>query len=246
MLRNRILQISIVILSFLFCLTSKAEIRNDSIKSFQIDISVDDKTSNNEIKKIVLKQLINCSGDSLKLSDIKSVKCRGTYSIEGLGLSKIYKIELSYSLPNVWHYSLALIVDNHHKGYLVNLDLIELIKLKKESDNYYFSGRYKNRHRYGVFRIFKFSDNIMCQIFESADPVSNYSLDCESYENDDLKLQNIDLNNDGYLDLKFTGIKNFYCKGFEQYGRDERKPIKKEKISITYYYNSVNQNWQKR
>jgi hypothetical protein len=86
----------------------------------------------------------------------------------------------------------------------------------------------------------------MYQIFESADPVSNYSLNCESYENDDLKLQNIDLNNDGYLDLKFTGIKNFYCNGFEQYGRDERKPIKKEKISITYYYNSINQNWQKK
>jgi hypothetical protein len=246
MSRNRVLQINIVILSCLFCITSKAEIRNDSIKSFRIDISVDNKTSNNEIKKIVLKQLINCSGDSLELSDIKSVKCKGIYSIEGLGLSKIYKINLSYRLPNVWHYSLALIVDSYHNGYLVNLDLIELIKLRQDSRNYYFSGRYKNRSRYGVFKIFRFSNNIMYQIFESADAVSNYSFDCESYENGDLKLQNIDLNNDGYLDLKFTGIKNFYCKGFEQYGRDERRPIKKEKISITYYYNSVNQNWQRK
>lgn len=245
MLVNKLAKISVVALVFMFCAAIKAETRNDSIRSFQIKDNIDD-ISNIELKKIIVEQLTKNSGDSLKLTDVESVKCLGKYNVVDLGSSRIYKIKLSYNLPNVWHYFAALIVDSHCNAYLVDLDLIELIKTEKNSSGFYFAGRYKNRYRYGVFRIYRFIKNTMYQVFESEGPVSNYSLDCESYEKDDLRLQNVDLNNDGYLDLKFSGIKNFFCNGLEQYGRDERKPIRKEKISMIFYYDSINQNWLQR
>ncbi|WP_353331696.1 hypothetical protein [Bacteroides sedimenti] len=246
MVVDKFIQMQVLVLAFIFCPKMKAEIRSDSIKSSQINVNVKSGISNSEIKKIVIEQLIKSSGDSLKYTDVESVKYWGKYNLVDLGESRIYKIKLSYSLPNVWHYPLVLIVDSNGNAYLVNLDMIELIKIKGNSNDYYFAGRYKNRYCYGVFKIFGFINNSMYQIFESEEPVSNHSLDCESYKNDNLKLKNIDLNNDGYFDLKFSGIKYSYCDGLEQYGRDERKPIKKEKITIVYYYNSVDKTWQKK
>lgn len=246
MVMDKFIRIVALGLTLIFSSTMKAQIRNDSIKSFQISVNVESGISNSEIKKIVLEQLIKSSGDSLKYTDVVSVKYQGKYNLVDLGESRIYKIKLSYSLPNVWHHHLVLIIDRNSNAYLVNLDMIELIKIKERSNDYYFTGRYKNRYCYGVFKIFRFINNSMYQIFESEEAVSNHSLDCESYKNDDLKLNNVDLNKDGYLDLKFSGIKYIYCEGLEQYGRDERKPIKKEKITIVYYYNSGDKTWQKK
>ena len=219
----------------------------DSIQPIKIDaIFVDKHYPKDKLKIFVTSLVAKRLGDGVSQKDIESVKYWGTINIKNLNKVSIFKIKYSYKLPCIWHYSAVLIIDNtNHNAYLFDLDNIELIKESSDSNAYRFAGRYKNRHLYGTFEIFEFKNNVMYQVFNSEEPVSNYSFDCESYENDDLKLQNVDLNNDSYLDLKFTGIKNFYCNGHEEYGRDERKPIKKEKITIIYYFNKEKLNWER-
>jgi hypothetical protein len=246
---------ALLMLTLFICLSFKGTVKNvylkkndlnDSIRPFRIEKDINPYTPESELRDIIRNRLINVSGDKISLKDIETVKYYSTYKIKDIGATLIFKVKLSYNLPSVWHYSIALIVDSvKHNGYLIDLDVIEPIKIKQESEFFYFAGRYKDRHRYGTFKIFEFKNSIMHEIFESDNEVSNYSNDCISYENDDLKLQNIDLNNDGYLDLKFFGIKNYYCNGYEQYGREERKPIKSEKVSFIYYFDKSKLNWRK-
>lgn len=244
MFLNNFLRISGVFLFFvLFNLQVRSVTQNDTIKSFQTSVNVKSKITNLEIKDLVLTQLIKLSGDHLSLKDINSIKYMGIYNLKGLGKSQIYKIKLSYSLPTVYHYSLALIIDNHCHGFLIALDIVELIKIKAISNEYYFGSRYINRYGYGYFKVFEFNNNYMYQVFESNEAVSNFSYGCTSFENGNLKLQNIDVNKDGYLDLKFTGIKDFYCNGLEQYGREDRKPLRKKRIILIFYYNPKNATW---
>ncbi|MDP4237968.1 MAG: hypothetical protein Q8904_00665 [Bacteroidota bacterium] len=236
MLHNKTI---IIILFGLICFTSKAQ---KEIKSFKINIS--EKLAKSEIRNTVLYQLNKYYADTLNSKEITGIEYLGKYNLENSGKNDIYRISLSYDLPMVWHYSIVLIVDEHNNGYFIELDSVELIKIRKSHNTYYFAGRYKDRNQYGVFKIYKFKNNKVTQVFESNYPVSNYSLDCESYEHGDLKLRNIDINNDGYLGLKFSGIKNYYCNGLEQVGRDERTPIKQEKITINYVYDPIINKWK--
>lgn len=214
---------------------------NNEVKSFQV--SINNNITNIEVKKLVLKELIKESGDNLTLTDIDSVKFIGNFRLKDFSNdSRIYKIKLSYNLPTVYHYNLVLIV-NDNQGYLIPLDTVELVRIQKSSNEYYFAGRYINRNGYGYFKIFKFNNNHMFKIFESHIAISNFSYDCTSFKNGNLQLQNIDVNKDGYLDLKFSGIKYFYCKGLENYGRGDKKPIKQEKITIIFYYNPQDSTW---
>jgi len=238
MLHNK--TIIIILISFV-CFTSKAQTKND-IKPFKINIH--ETLTKGEIKNIILHQLIRYYSDTLNSKDITDIEYLGKYNLQNSGQNDIYKISLNYDLPMVWHYSIVLIVDKNNNGFFIELDSIELIKIRKGDNTCYFAGRYKDRNQYGVFRIYKFKNNKVYQLFESNYPVSNYSFDCESYEQGDLKLSNMDVNNDGYLDLRFTGIKNYYCNGLEQVGRDERAPIKQEKITINYVYDPVRNKWR--
>jgi hypothetical protein len=209
--------------------------------SFKIKETITSKFSAIKLKTIIKNQFTKRENVEIELNDIDSVNYFGTYKLKNAEDVLIYKIQLSYHLPAVWHYSWVLLIDNvNHNGYLVDLDVVEPIKIKQSSNEFYFAGRYKNRYKYGTFKIFNISNGTMYTVFESDEAVSNYSYDCISYENDDLTLQNIDVNKDNYLDLKFTGIKNYYCEGYESYGRDERNPIKSEPISIIYYFEGNN------
>jgi hypothetical protein len=221
----------------------KCEAQVDTTKPFQVNFNINNKTAINKIRKLVLRELIKETGDPLKLNDIALVKLIGECKLEDIGDSWIYKVKMSNDLPADWNYGIVLVINRNHKGYLILLDIVELIRIKQNSNEYYFAGRFINRYGYGNFEIFKFYDNHMDKIFESQVPVTNSSYDCTSYKNGNLQLQNIDVNKDGYLDLKFSGIKYSYCKGLETYGRLDKKPIKQEKISIIFYYNPKDSTW---
>ncbi|MDR3048153.1 MAG: hypothetical protein LBU51_11215 [Bacteroidales bacterium] len=212
----------------------------DSIVSFKVKENIIANVPSIKLKTIIKNQFAAMSGDQITLNDIDSVKYLGTYKLKNVGYVLIFKIQLDH-LPMVWHYSWVLLIDKvNHNGYLVELDVIEPIKIKQNSNEFYFAGRYKNRYQYGTFKIFNINNGTMYTVFESDEAVSNYSYDCISYEHDDLKLHNLDVNRDYYLDLKFMGIKNYYCEGHESYGRDERKPIKSDSISIIYCFEGNN------
>lgn len=65
--------------------------------------------------------------------------------------------------------------------------------------------------------------------------VYNNSADCVSYQNDFLKITNTDINNDGLLDIVFSGNALIYCKGLETgYGKLDRPPQEKIKLNIVF------------
>jgi len=62
-----------------------------------------------------------------------------------------------------------------------------------------------------------------------------------SYKPFMLSFKNIDINNDGLLDINFSGQVASYCKGLEMgYGRNDRKPITLTKINFSFILKSEN------
>ena len=58
-----------------------------------------------------------------------------------------------------------------------------------------------------------------------------------------LVFKNIDVNNDGILDVNFSGEVASYCKGLETgYGRNDRAPIGLSKINFSFVLKSENNN----
>ena len=211
---------------------------DNPVKSFHINERIDLKNYETKLKTIIINYFIAQIGDTLKPHDIDSIRYSGTYNLKNTGEVSIFQIYYNtWYLSSMWQYPMVLLIDKkNHEGYLFELNTVTPIKVRQNDNEFYFAGIYKNRYQYGTFKIFDIRNGVLYNIFASGEAVSNYSLDCISYENDELKFQNIDLNHDGYLDLVFTGIKNYYCEGYESYGREDRAPIKKEKISIIYYY----------
>lgn len=256
MLLNKISYTALGLLLIFVCLSFKTDKTTshsnssndlyDLISPEKISSVISSKCSENELKISVKNILVNHTGDPIKIDDIESAKYWGTLKANNGHIVELFNIKLSYKLPAVYDYFGVLVVDNKElKAYFLFLNSIEPIKIKISDTTSFFAGRYK-RKGYGVFKIFSFNGNRLQSIFTSGDYVSNFSLDCISYENDDLKLENIDLNNDGLLDLRFTGIKNSYCEGLEEgYSREDRKPLKKEKIIIKYYYDEHFSGWKK-
>jgi hypothetical protein len=58
-----------------------------------------------------------------------------------------------------------------------------------------------------------------------------------------LKFNNIDVNGDGLNDLVFSGAALTFCKGLERgYGRNDRNPIRRDKIKIIFLTYKQNDN----
>jgi hypothetical protein len=69
---------------------------------------------------------------------------------------------------------------------------------------------------------------------ENGIPVFNNSIECTSYKPFMLTIKNVDINNDGILDINFSGQMASYCKGLEtEYGRNDRLPISISKINFS-------------
>jgi len=218
----------------------------DSIFPEKINSIIRPNCSEKELKSLVKNILVKHTGDPINIDDIESAKFWGTLKVNNGHNVEIFNIKLSYKLPAVYDYFGVLVIDNTElNSYFLFLNSIEPIKTRNIDSVMFFAGRYK-RKGHGVFKIFSFKDDKLQSIFTTDEYVSNFSLDCTSYENEDLKLENVDLNNDSLLDLRFSGIKNYYCEGLEEgYSREDRKPLKKEKVTILYHYDKYLSNWKK-
>lgn len=74
--------------------------------------------------------------------------------------------------------------------------------------------------------------------------VGNSSFGCISYEPPFIfKMHNNDLNNDGYADMRFTGIINVYCDSIFEGDRGNSTPLKKISADIAFYANPKDNNW---
>lgn len=230
----------------------QAQVSDEYIESYVLTSELT-HTLQLDTQKRILLNVMNMTneqhlGRELVIEDIESISYIGTYKFVGMESDSylIFKVQFdSMNLPGTFgHYTKIFIVNNKaHKLYLIDLDTAEPIKVRETDSIYYFAGRNKGRYCYGTFNIYKFDKDILTLIYQTDEYVSNYSLDCISYENDDLELKNVDTNGDKYLDLKFTGTANYYCIGKENYGREDRKPIKSKSISLIYKYIKEKKTW---
>ncbi len=193
----------------------------------------------------LLKSMLIKSFDELKElkeADIMTVKLVEKKNIKNFGLAKIYKIVLSDKLPEVFPKTNYFIVgERNNLGALFLLDSLVFIKTSNNDLSYLLAGVAKVK-AFGYFKIYNFKvrdsfDEILNTLncCENGLPIFNNSLDCISYSPAQFQFKNIDINHDGLLDIVFSGVVASYCKGLETgYGRGDRKPISKRKITICF------------
>jgi len=245
-MRKAILVTSLLLALLLNCLIVMANSPKEIIDPIKIRSTLNEHSSIKQLKIAFfnISSAVFKDPPIYKLNSIESIKFSKRINVS-IGKIDIFKIKLSDDLPEVYDKNLVLIVDNfRHNAYFLSLDIVEPIKSQNRDTAYYFAGRYK-RKEYGTFKVFDFINYKMKLTFSSPDYVSNDSMECICYANDDLRLQNADENGDGYLDLKFSGIKNYYCIGGENVGRLDRKPLKTRKIKFIYYYDPKHTSWHK-
>jgi len=166
-------------------------------------------------------------------SAISSIAPISELKVHRLGNVEIFRLTFNEYLPAVVKKINYLIVSREaEKAAILFVDTVYPIRISKAKDLYLLSGVnvYKDQGFYCVFDVD--SSKNLNQIFDSSTlsdgqfPVYNSSIDCSSYQPFYLKFTNIDLNNDGVLDVEFSGRENFYCKGLETgIGRLDKKPV---------------------
>jgi hypothetical protein len=155
----------------------------------------------------------------------------------------IYKIKLSDKLPEEYHKDFYVIYNlKDSLGYFVYVDSLVFIKSKITDKCNLIAGTFRRRN-IGHFRVYQLKGNKL-SLWESEKVVYNYTTDCISFENGALDFKNVDLNSDGFLDLEFTGVRNFYCEGLEEGpSRETKSPVKREQVKFTYFFNPKDGRW---
>jgi hypothetical protein len=75
-------------------------------------------------------------------------------------------------------------------------------------------------------------------------PVFLKNSECIQIENGFLEFKNIDIDNNGLLDIVFSGEIDYYCKT-EEYGVDvsKRNPLKKDFVNVKFFYDENHKIW---
>jgi hypothetical protein len=180
----------------------------------------------------------------LEDSDIVSIKLIDSVTIKKYGDVQIYNILLSDNLPRVFSKRNYLVVNAIKKeASLFLLDTLNFIKSSVEDTSVFLGGIEKINDK-GFFILYDFvQHNKFKAVLNSSDskycvnglPVFNNGVDCISYKPFMLTLKNIDINNDGVLDINFSGEIASYCKDLEVgFGRNDRNPLSLKKINFSF------------
>jgi hypothetical protein len=200
--------------------------------------------NDSKFKQALIDSFKNDLGN-IKPDNILSIsKELQSLNIDSFGLCSAYKIILSNDLPSVTPKKMFLLANNTSKKVLlIPFDELQPIKINKKDSFYFLAGTYLVRSK-GYFMIYKYDNvngfkTIFNSLSDSSCPngiaVYNSSLDCVSYQPFMLKFQNIDIDNDGYNDLVFSGKLMSYCEGLETgYGRNDRQPKSITDLSIQF------------
>lgn len=189
--------------------------------------------------------------EGLNDKDIVSFKLLTAVTIKKFGSVQIYSIGLSENLPEVFTKRNYLIVNVDKKqAALFLVDTLYFIKNTMQDTDVLLAGVEMVKSK-GFYVIYDFmGDNKFKEILNTLDyckncvPVFNSSTDCKSYKPFMLTFKNTDINNDGLLDINFSGEVASYCKGLETgYGRNDRAPVELNKINFTFILKDIKDNY---
>jgi hypothetical protein len=169
---------------------------------------------------------------NVTINDIKKIEYIRTANIRNWGKTGIYKFELSEQLPeSIYKKGVLIINKQREQAAIFFLDNFDLIKLKETDTAYFLSGIHILKSK-GHFYLYDFDGNqyFQCKFNTLSDkychngiPVFNNSLECICYKPFELIFKNIDTNNDGLMDLNFSGNLLSFCEGLENgYGREDK------------------------
>ncbi len=225
---------------------ARAEVFFPRIDRYKIKKVYNSKSTQKELKELML----NMTKTECKF--IKSIKYVTEKKIINSGRYLYFKVKFKANLlpAGAQPFMGYLIIpsgiseENQYAHYLI-LTEIRFIKPKASTDEYFFAGLLEDRSMRSLFYIFDLSNNNLKCIFETNECIYSYdSGECSTYQSGYLKLQNVDIDKDGFLDLRFTGIENHYCRGGEIVGYEKiKKPFKKNKIDLVYLYKPKLHSW---
>lgn len=183
--------------------------------------------------------------NSLMVKNIK-IKYVGNNNSSQYGKLKIFDINLLGGWPGNMYKSYSLIYDTKDSFvYILPFEKIVFVKNNKYENNLFFGG-YVTARRKELFDIFSFNGGKLERIFSTLNNcnhsgviVSTNGMECIEYLPNRLHFSNIDINNDGYLDLKFSGKIYTKCDSLE----NELVQTIVKNMVIEYLYNKNKKNW---
>ena len=206
-------------------------------------IKIIDFDNNKIVQKDYIVAAFENSFEGINPNQIDSIKFVQTINIRDFGQSDLYKITISKELPEVVAKRAFLVVNKlEKKAALFFFNSYSTLKIRDADTSFFYGGTYTFRGK-GYFYIYKLLDkntfqcifNTLNGYCENGIPIYNKGLDCISYDPFELKVQNRDINNDGLLDLTFSGKINYYCDGLEKgIGREDRRPKYQKDLQIDF------------
>jgi hypothetical protein len=225
------------------------EIKRDSENPLQyrpcINMSDSFFAQIDSVKKGLLVALFPQDFEGISASNIESItQVSDPLNVEAFGICRTYEIILSNELPSVVAKKMYLLFcEEKQKGVLFQIEKLQPLKIKNTDKTIIIGGVYLVRSK-GYFAVYKFNkingfvltfDSSSDKYCENGIAVYNNGLDCLSYEPFMLEFENTDINSDGLNDLVFSGNALLFCEGLESgYGRKDRKPVKVQKLKITF------------
>lgn len=191
-------------------------------QGFDIDKSI--------IKNYKIDSVLYCVYKDI--GDVAVIKCR---------------LDMNH-LPAMMHfYSEFTVVVSYEKMSFFFIFSQKLFLVKDSANGSFQLGVIHAYKGEGFFKVYAYKKSKLYVIFHSDKPVANYSHSCTRYKDRYLHMKNVDVNNDGFLDIVFHGIKfSYHCIGEEVvYANDTNQPIKEkeEEVTYTYLYSQEIRNW---
>jgi hypothetical protein len=181
------------------------------------------------------------------LIDYLNVEETQSVSIKDYGSTTISEISIKGKyLSNVVPKKCYLLYNKgKNEVFFFNFSRLYLIK-KKASDTAYLIGGIPIIKGVGYFLVYSFNNASFTKVFDSGMDIEDDAIavpiylnegDCIQYSGNFLRFENLDINNDGFLDFSFEGTVKHYCNPNE-YGIDisKRKPLRQEQVKINYIF----------
>jgi len=182
------------------------------------------------LKKLCVEYFLNTNYDITNLESLEKIWSGQLFSI---GKCQVYKLNFKDVALSMGENTLVVVSLDKNVMYRINLQQFEPTFLHSDLPPV-FSGRYYYRGG-GSFYSYHVVNDTLLNFFESDLVTKLYSYDdCRCYKNNKLELKNIDLDNDGLIDLYFEGKEYNYCVGYAS--RTKKDTFVRDSILITYKY----------